>query len=124
MKVKMCKETLEQEGWSLSHPGVARYGTVEYVEKDVSPWARYLLDGRSIHRLFMSVLLVHFKRELKKNKPTAEIVHTYVGPIYDEYKGGKYINEYIIIEYYMSDSEDYQDFGFHSREHIWLEIYS
>ena len=80
------------------------------------------MDGRRVHKLLMQALLIHFKRELKKNKPTAEIMYTYAGPLFDLNKDGEYINQYIIIEYYMSDSEDYQDFGFCSREHVWFEV--
>lgn len=122
MKVKMCIETMEQEGFSINHKGVPIYGTDEYIERDVSPLLRYVLDGKRIHQLLMSALLVHFKRELKKNRPTAEIRYTYAGPLYDLHKDGEYINMYAIIEYALSDSEDYQDFGFCYRQHVWFEV--
>lgn len=121
MKVKLCRETLKQEGWSAIYPDVPRYGTVHYVEAYVTPLARYLLDNKRIHKLLMSALLIPFKRALKKNKPTAEITYAYAGPMYDINKGNKYINQYIIVEYYMYDSEDSR---VRFREDVWFEVHA
>ena len=117
MKVKMCKEILEQEGWSSIYQGVPIYGRVKYVEKDVSPLMRYLLDGKRIHKLLMQVLLVHFKRKLKKIKEVAEIGYEYAGPLYDN--SGEYINQYIVIQFLLNDPKA-SDFPF--REYIWFEV--